>query len=95
VGDTISITTDIHEFRIPIEVDELGISNAELRVIDTPGLGDTRGLEQDARFLATLDDYFSNHEELSHRLPNVVLVFGKFHDNRFSGKGSKFVKMLN
>lgn len=77
-----------------MKIDELGIANSELRVIDTPGLGDTRGLEQDAKFLATLDSFLSNHEELKDRIPNVVLVFHKFNDNRFNGEGSQFVKML-
>jgi hypothetical protein len=94
VGGVKSTTTDIHEFRIPISIDELGISNSELRVIDTPGLGDTRGLEQDAKFLATLDEYLENHEELNNRIPNVVMIFHKFSDNRFDGEASLFVKML-
>ncbi|CAL8123444.1 unnamed protein product [Orchesella dallaii] len=94
VGEEKSTTTDIHEFRIPVPVDELGVANSELRVIDTPGLGDTRGLEQDSKFLATLDGYLSTHEELKDRLPNVVLVFHKFNDNRFNGEGSAFVKMI-
>ncbi len=95
MGNVTSTTSHIHEFRVPVPIDELGITNSELRIIDTPGLPDTRGLERDARFLATLDEYLSGHEELSHRIPNIVLVFGKFHDNRYSGKGSNFVKMLN
>jgi hypothetical protein len=94
VGDEISTTNAIHEFRIPIQVDELGISNSELRVIDTPGLGDTKGLEQDAKFLATLEEFLSNHEELHNRIPNVVLIFHKFNDNRYAGEGSSFVKVL-
>ncbi|CAL8138956.1 unnamed protein product [Orchesella dallaii] len=94
VGHGISTTTDIHEFRIPIPIDELGIANSELRVIDTPGLGDTRGLEQDAKFLATLESYLDSHEELKHRIPNVVLVFHKYNDNRFKGDGAGFVKMV-
>jgi hypothetical protein len=94
VGAEKSTTKDIHEFRIPIPVDELGIQNSELRVIDTPGLGDTKGLDQDAKFLATLEEFLDGHEELSTRMPNVILVFHKFTDNRFAGEGSAFVKMI-
>ncbi|ODN01860.1 Reticulocyte-binding protein 2 a [Orchesella cincta] len=36
--------TDIHEFRIPVPVDELGVANSELRVIDTPGLVNRAGI---------------------------------------------------
>jgi hypothetical protein len=84
----------IHEFRIPIPVDELGIQNSELRIIDTPGLGDSRGLDEDAKSLATLEEFLDGHEELSTRIPNVILVFHKFTDNRFNGEGSVFVKMI-
>ncbi|ODM91066.1 GTP-binding protein A [Orchesella cincta] len=93
-GDTVSTTTDIHEFRVPVPIDELGISNSELRVIDTPGLGDTRGLEQDAKFLATFESFLDKHEELKDRIPNVVLIFHKYNDNRFKGEGANFVKMI-
>jgi hypothetical protein len=82
------------EYRISVPVRELGIRNTELRVIDTPGLGDTRGMEKDAQFLATLDSCLANHEDLKDKIPNVVMVFEKFTENRFGQKGSKFVKML-
>ncbi|CAL8147682.1 unnamed protein product [Orchesella dallaii] len=93
-GDHASTTSDILEFRIPTPLDKMGLSNTELRMIDTPGLGDTRGIKHDAVFLATLDDYLSDHEELNERIPNLVLVFHHFSDNRYSGTGAKFVSML-
>ncbi|CAL8067910.1 unnamed protein product [Orchesella dallaii] len=93
-GDYVSTTTDIHEYKVTIPIDELGLANTELRVIDTPGLGDTRGVQQDAKFLATLDDFLSTHEELKDRKPNAVLVFHQFIDNRFAGEGSRYVKMI-
>lgn len=82
------------EFRVPLAIPEIGIKNSELRVIDTPGLGDTRGLQNDALFLATLDDYISNHEELKSKIPNLVLIFHTFEDNRFHGEGARFVRMV-
>jgi hypothetical protein len=94
VGGERSTTKDIYEFRIPIPVDELGIQNSELRIIDTPGLGDSRGLDEDAKSLATLEEFLDGHKELSTRIPNVILVFHKFTDNRYNGQGSAFVKML-
>ncbi|CAL8136948.1 unnamed protein product [Orchesella dallaii] len=93
-GDFLSTTTDIHEYKVTMPIDELGLANTELRVIDTPSLGDTRGVQQDAKFLATLDKFLSTHEELKDRIPNAVLVFHKFTDNRFAGVGSRYVKML-
>lgn len=90
----VSTTTDIHEFRMRVRMNDLGLNNTELRVIDTPGIADTRGIQQDAKFLATLDEFLQNHEDLKDRLPNVVLIFSKFQDNRYEGDGSGFVKML-
>jgi hypothetical protein len=93
-GDGGSTTSSILEFRVPVPLDELGVTNSEIRIIDTPGLGDTGGLEQDARFLATLDKYLSTHQDLSHRIPNAVFILHPFQDNRFEGPGSNFIKML-
>ncbi|ODN01554.1 GTP-binding protein A [Orchesella cincta] len=94
VGDYVSTTSDIIEFTIPNPVAELGMNNTALHVIDTPGIGDTRGVAEDARFLASLDEFLSKHEDLRRNLPNVVLIFSKFSDNRYRGDGSSFVKML-
>ncbi len=94
MGDAQSTTTDIHEYRIRMPLAELGLNNTELRIVDTPGVLDTRGLEQEARFVATLDAYLRNHEDLKRSIPNVVLIFLRFDDNRFAGYGSNFVRML-
>jgi hypothetical protein len=94
VGAFKSTTTDIHEFRIPIQVNELGIKNSELRIIDTPGIADTRGITHDSQFLATLDQFLTKHEDLKRSVPNIILICVKFHENRFYGEGSAFVKML-
>ncbi|CAL8138948.1 unnamed protein product [Orchesella dallaii] len=95
VGDYVTTTTDINEIRIPVPLDKLGISNSELRIIDTPGLGNTRGIEQDAKFLATLENYLDTHEELKHRIPNVVLIFHNYNDKRLNSSASRFVKLID
>ncbi|CAL8147721.1 unnamed protein product [Orchesella dallaii] len=93
-GEEISTTSEILEFHVPIPVPELGVTNSELRIIDTPGLGDSRGLQHDAMFLATLDNYLSEHPELKTKIPNLVLVFHHFTDNRYNGAAAKFVNMI-
>ncbi|CAL8138944.1 unnamed protein product [Orchesella dallaii] len=93
-GPLVRTTRDINEFRIPVPLDELGIVNSELRIIDTPGLG-TRGLEPDASFLATLESYLDSHEELNNTIPNVVLVFHNYNDMRFKQGNSTFVQMID
>lgn len=94
VGGSSSTTSDIREFRVSIPLPELGLNNTEIHLIDTPGLGDTRGLENDGKFLATLSDFLSNHDDLQYYIPNVIIICHKFTDNRFSGVGSSFVRML-
>lgn len=94
VGDFVSTTSDILQFSIPVPVPDLGMNNTALHVIDTPGIVDTRGIAEDARFLAYLDDFLSKHEDLRRNLPNVVLMFSKFSDNRYRGDEANFVKML-
>ncbi|CAL8147694.1 unnamed protein product [Orchesella dallaii] len=93
-GEEASTTSEILEFHVPIPLPQLGVQNSELRIIDTPGLGDTRGLKHDAVFLATLDNYLSEHSELKTKIPNLVLVFHHFTDNRYNGEGAKFVNMI-
>ncbi|CAL8136954.1 unnamed protein product [Orchesella dallaii] len=93
-GHPLSTTTHIQEYKVTLPIDELGLANTELRIIDTTSLGDTRGVQQDAKSLATLDEFLLTHEELKDRIPNAVLVFHKFTDNRFAGEGSRYVRML-
>ncbi|CAL8147697.1 unnamed protein product [Orchesella dallaii] len=93
-GEDESTTSEILEFHVSIPLPQLRVQNSELRIIDTPGLGDTRGLKHDAVFLATLDTYLSEHSELKNQIPNLVLVFHHFTDNRYNGEGAKFVNMI-
>jgi hypothetical protein len=53
---------------------------------------ETKGLEEDAKILVTLEEFLDGHKELSTRMPNVILVFHKFSENRFDGQESAFVK---
>jgi hypothetical protein len=97
VGGLSSSEPEITEYSVKVDVPELGLQNSQLRIIDTPGLGSSEGLEQDARVLASLRHYIRNHDELGRGgiVPNVVLIFSKFDDNRIEGQSSYFVKMLS
>lgn len=57
-------------------------------------MGDTRGIENDAKFIATLSNYLKNHDDLSKGVPNIVLIVGKFDDARLEGPSSGFNRML-
>ncbi|CAL8139062.1 unnamed protein product [Orchesella dallaii] len=87
-------TAEIQEHRIKIPVDELGIGNSELRIIDTPGILGYKSAERDSKFLASLDSYLSTHEDLKTKIPNVVLIFHQFYESAFRGDCHTFPKML-
>lgn len=70
------------------------MANSELRIVEVPGLGDTRGRQHDAHTLVTLESYLNTHEELKDKIPNVVLIFNKFYENRYDGESSLFSQML-
>ncbi len=95
MGELSPANPEIIEYSIDVK-DISGLGNAQLRIIDTPGLGSSEGLTQDARILQSLTDYIKGHEELGIGgvIPNVVLIFSKFDDNRIGGQSSSFVKML-
>ncbi|CAL8139042.1 unnamed protein product [Orchesella dallaii] len=88
-------TAEIQEHRIKIPVDELGIGNSELIIIDTPGILGYKSVESDAKFLASFDAYLSIHEELKTKIPNVVLIFQHFLDNAYRRECDTFPKMLD
>ncbi|UJR18157.1 hypothetical protein I4U23_005057 [Adineta vaga] len=95
VGDSCSCSSDIIEYEVQVPVRELDVENTVLRIIDTPGFGDTRDSDFDARLIATLKHYFESHKDFaSEQVPTVVLITAGFTDNRFEGETSAFVKML-
>ncbi len=87
VGAFASTTSTIHEYSVQLE-------NGNVTFIDTPGFGDTRSLQYDAQFIASLEHYIRTHSELSSRKPDVVFLCNRYDDNRISGPSSQFVKML-
>ncbi|CAG7730083.1 unnamed protein product, partial [Allacma fusca] len=91
VGDGVSCTKDIVEFTIQMPSQNLGISNAKIEVIDTPGFGDTEnGLEFDARVLANIDRLFESKQYK----PNFIILTVNINDKRLDGKVAPFVQLL-
>ncbi len=90
-----SCTSEIFEYEAKVPVLELGVSNTVLRIIDTPGFGDTRNAVADAQLIATLKEFLESHEDFKHgQFPTVVLIVASFADTRFDGENAAFVKML-
>ncbi|CAG7633813.1 unnamed protein product, partial [Allacma fusca] len=91
VGEGVSCTKDIVEFTIEMPSENAGISNAKIKVIDTPGFGDTEdGLEFDARVLANIDRLF----ELRQYKPSFIILAVNINDKRLDGKFAPFVQLL-
>ncbi|XP_037042297.1 uncharacterized protein LOC119078725 [Bradysia coprophila] len=91
VGEGVSCTKEILEFVIELPSENLGISNSEIHVIDTPGFGDTeRGLEFDAKVLANVDKLFKEKGFI----PNFILLAVNITDKRLEGQFAPFVKLL-
>lgn len=99
-----SETKTTKEYVVKINDDELGIENLSLGVIDTPGLNDTEGPEQDYRNLATIKNFMKNHKPLQYIsqdvntynpvFPNVVLLLVNATEKRYKGEGSSLSKSL-
>jgi GTP-binding protein EngB required for normal cell division len=91
-----SATSTILEYSVKIPINIKGVKECELRVIDTPGFGDTRQkpLVRDACFVATMEKFLEEHEDLKKGYPTTVLLVAKFNDDRIDGETSNFIQML-
>ncbi|XP_021951089.1 uncharacterized protein LOC110848234 [Folsomia candida] len=81
-------TNSIHEFSTNFH------SQRNLKLIDTPGVGNPLNAVWDTKVIATLKKYMDTDRELSHCIPNVVLIVGRFDDERLTDANGPFVKSL-
>ena len=87
-----SSTRKVTEYSYSINSSELG-NELKIGFIDTPGLGDTNGL--DPENLANISHFIDSHKELKEEIyPSIVLVFVSALDNRIFGINSSFSKSL-
>ena len=88
-----SETKSATEFSVEVDVDKYQISGLQMSIVDTPGMCDTEGLEQDARNVRAIQKYAV--KALGAGIyPNMILLLIKGSDNRFVGKNSKLSKII-
>ncbi|CAC5387665.1 DHH [Mytilus coruscus] len=94
-GDSKSVTHSTTEYILKLKSVEWRIPDLKLSIIDTPGFGDTEGLEKDARNIMSIKRFFESHPNIrKNSYPNLVMIVQNIMDNRIEGESSNFVKML-
>ena len=95
-SDKRSSTTSVNAYTSEHVCEELQVNRLRLTVVDTPGLNDTRGLDQDACNMYAVKKFCDENIQCDDtiRYPNVILLCVKATDNRIDGDQSSFVKSL-
>ena len=93
-----SDTHNVTEYVATMNSEAWEVTNLEIGFIDLPGWADTHGDIQDARNMATIEQYITNHRHLGSRLykcyPNIILLTFNIMDERIEGRDSNAAKML-
>ncbi|XP_076113451.1 uncharacterized protein LOC143081100 [Mytilus galloprovincialis] len=82
------------EYVLTMKSEEWRIPDLTMSIIDTPGLFDTGGFDQDVRNLASIQSFCNKHPYLSNNYPNLVFVVQKITENRMMGSDSRFSNLL-
>ncbi|CAC5409091.1 DHH [Mytilus coruscus] len=94
-GDSKSVTHSTTEYVLQLKSSEWRIPDLKLSMIDSPGFGDTDGLEQDAKNVMSIKYFLASHPFMrKNRYPNLVMIVQNINDNRIEGESSNFAKML-
>ena len=91
-----SDTTSVNAYTSEHKCEELQVNRLLLTIVDTPGLNDTRGLDQDACNMYAVKKFCKENIQFDEtiRYPNVIILCVKATDNRIADKQSSFVKSL-
>ncbi|XP_052105983.1 uncharacterized protein LOC127738687 isoform X2 [Mytilus californianus] len=94
-GDSLSVTRSTTEYVLNLKSSEYKIPDLKLSIIDTPGFGDTDGLQQDAKNVMSIKYFLNSHPFMrENSYPNLVFIVQNINDNRMAGESSNFAKML-
>ena len=93
--DSESETTATSEYVLFVDEPDYEVSGLTLSIIDTPGLNDTLGVNQDACNLASIKKFFETHPKIQKKIyPNLVFLVVSAMDQRIKGPNSKLAKNL-
>ena len=102
-GDPVAITSDnesqtkeTSEYVLTVDEPEYEVSDLSMSIIDTPGLNDTDGENQDACNFLSIQTFFRTHPNLRGKqiYPNLVFLVVKATDARIKGPRSSLAKNL-
>ena len=95
-SDKVSTTTHVISFSRTSECTQLGFGNLKMNLVDTPGLNDTHGIEQDACNMHALKMFCDRRVRVDGKkmFPNIILLCVPSTENRVLGEESKFAKNL-
>ena len=89
-------TTATVEYLVDVNNHDSEASNLKLSLIDTPGLNDPYGIEQDACNLHSVKQFFETHPQYSKYkcYPNLIFLVISANEHRIDGSNSKLENTL-
>ena len=94
-SDRMSKTTATSEYVLVVDEPDYEVCGLTMSIIDTPGLNDTAGVNQDACNLASIKKFFETHPKIHKKIyPNLVFLVVSAMDQRIAGPNSNLAKNL-
>ena len=102
-GDPVALTNDAEsetretsEYVLGVDDPDSDVCDLTMSIVDTPGLNDTEGENQDACNVLSIQSFFKTHPSLRDKqiYPNLVFLVVKATDDRIKGTNSNLTKCL-
>ena len=94
-SDRMSKTKATSEYVLVVDEPDYEVCGLTMSIIDTPGLNDTVGVNQDACNLASIKKFFKTHPKIQKKIyPNLVFLTVSAMDQRIEGPNSNLAKNL-
>ena len=96
VSGKASDTTSVNAYTTATKCAERSVGDLKLTLVDTPGMNDTRGLNQDACNFHAIKTFCRENIQIDDKImfPNIVLLCVPSTDKRIDGPESTFTKNL-
>ena len=86
-------TRAVTEYVSLLEMPHLAVKDLPIAMVDTPGMCDTEGLDQDAKNVFAIQKYLNMHLGPG-KVPNLILLLIRSTENRLLGSESRFKKQV-
>ena len=95
ISDQESKTNATTEYLLTVDEPDYEVRDLSMSIIDTPGLNDTAGVDQDACNFASMKEFLQTHPNIDKKIyPNLVFLVVSAMDKRIAGVNSNLVKTL-